>query len=464
MQGAVGGSGRPKRFPISEDSFGTYMYGPPAAAASQGNTSVGGPGLSSPYARQVAMRLRVPRSGSISTIRFKYAYVNAGYGGGTFGAAAVALWSDDGTVNHLPSASLQTAPAPPTLASWAAVNDAAITHTLASPVVVTAGNYYHVVVTNTTTNKNIDFFSVDQLCGWPNQASFNSANPNTDPPSSIRHPSLGDLQFASLFNDNNTGWWQREGYFGRCILGYTDGSYFGCGYTYGAGGGTSDPTLGKGHPISATGGVGQRFSIRGPNNIAVTALWLRNIERVTAGTDPITATLIDNITGTTMTTATSAGTVPLTATPGTPAIYTYYTWFVFTAPQILKSGGCYELRITGTGTTLYYGYTMYKGYASSSSSDQWYPVSSAFNDGHANCNLGSGWTFGWDSGGSLPAILDYEDLPFCFSAGVAGGTVQALVWSDAKRSGGQGTLTTSNTVAVCSWLNQTSTGLWEQTR
>jgi hypothetical protein len=452
---------RLRRAPIGSDYQALYYYGNPVQVCNLSNTQIGGPTTTSPGNRVFAYTFQAPKSGTLTGVRVKYA-IAPGYGGGTGGTAVVALYSDDGSAKHLPNTSLTSAPGFNTWSNLGGVGvslaGGPVLHTFSASQSVTAGTWYHIVTSNSDGAKNTNYFSVDDISPlWLN-------NTTSWPPfdtTNIRSPALGWTQWSCKFQDNGGSWTLRPDYYAIIDLIYSDGSNAGMSYSDNP---TTSDTTGHGHSISGAGtGVGETFTIRGPTNKVVTALWL-NCQHV-SGSDPLTATIYDNTAGnlgvTPMATVTNVGSVPIVTPAGTTAT-TYWTSFSLPSPLTFKSGNSYDVRFTCPGTSQYYIYAGMSGSRESlslaSPAPTIYPTSLDFGDGHAYYNNGGTWTAGWDVNAVTPGTSPSTNCPMFWVATSVSGTTTPLGWSTGCSNAFNSI--SSNTGAGTSAVTYTGTTQW----
>ena len=351
---------------------GASIYGPGIAADTLGNEQVGGTDHGGANT-QVSYRFRATESSALNSIRV-YIQSGAGYGGGTGGTLVLTVQPDDGTANHFPS--------PTVLASSALVHPGSAggqLFTFSSPAVLTAGQLYHIVWTNTDPAPIVNFVSTDGL--WNFQ------------PTTPYQPAFADTDWAQLHKTDAHPWALTPGATPILGLVYANGKRAGMGYM--------EVWVRNYINISGSTMARESFTLSGPSR-SVSTVSVR-LKRV-SGSSPLIMRL-ETASGVLI----EEGTVPASsiavADPANNRQAPTWVTYTFASPRALTQGQPYNLVLSSSADTSYSVYVIRKGV------EYQYGPETYFADGHAQYDAGSGWIpFTQDGGGPL----DEGDLQFYF--------------------------------------------------
>ncbi len=329
---------------------------------------------------KVAFRFRASQTSALSGLRVIYrkATSNTGYSKGSNISMTYTLQSDDGTVNHRPSGTV-LATVTDLIASATDANTGVITPqiTFSSPYTTTAGELYHLVVENTTTDKVNNYVSLNFI--------YSFTTPGTP-----RHPAFSD-DFALMGTDPtesgaSTSFTVMSKYIPVIDIIYANGSHDGQRYVQGDTASTSGYAV-----VSGTANMArERIIVSGGDKI-VTGVYLR-CSKVSGASD-LVLTLQDSGGTTIDSVNVTASSVPTLAVP-TEADTGEFVGGAFAAPRTLTNGSTYYLRAsTASGTT--YSVLAMLAEDATGTMGSW-----RFTDGAAQktTNSGSAWT-GIVSGG-----------------------------------------------------------------
>lgn len=370
MGGAGGAGGGSAGAAGSGGSGGTRQggayYGSGLASDSLNNTRIG------PYGLECSYRFRAEYSAPLSGCRpyIIFTSTKPGYSGGTGGTLRFRLERDDGTADHLPSGRVlgqATETTPLDNGSFPLIQ-------FASPVLLRAGQLYHIVVDNTDSSPSVNYVSTDHLF-------LNSPNAAPAP----MQPTLSDTDWAELVESNSSGWAVDRRNTPILALYYSDGSTQGMGYM--------EVWVGSPHTVSGQDSVREIFTVSGSSR-TVSALHVR-IKR-DSGTDPLLVRIEKN-----------DGTQVVQASVSASSVPTSYQWITCALPAspTLAAGGSYRLVLQTAPTSTYEAYPIRRGVYYS------FPDTTFFHDGYAQYTTGSTW-FGWNQWG----VNDRkeQDLQFYF--------------------------------------------------
>jgi outer membrane biosynthesis protein TonB len=351
---------------------GTSIYGPGVAADTLGNEQVGGTDHGGANT-QVSYRFRATESSALTAVRV-YIQSGAGYGGGTGGTLVLTVQPDDGTGNHYPT--------PTVLASSTLVHPGsagAQLFTFSSPAVLTAGQLYHIVWTNTDPAPVLNFVSTDGL--W----NFQSTTP--------RQPFSTDTDWAQLHKTDANPWTLTRNATPILGLVYANGKRAGMGYM--------EVWVRNYVNISGSTKARESFTLNGPSR-SVSTVSVR-LKRV-IGSSPLMVRL-ETASGVLI----EEGAIPAAsiavADPANNRQGPTWVTYTFTSPRPLTQGQAYNLVLSSSADTSYSVYVVRKGV------EYQYGPGTYFADGHAQYSAGSGWVpFTQDGGGPL----DEGDLQFYF--------------------------------------------------
>lgn len=246
----------------------------------------------------------------------------AGYSSGTGGSWRLRVETDDGTSNHFPTGTLAGAGATVTVTT---ANDdgGGKVCTLGTPLAVTDGTIYHMVLNNPDASPAVNYTSIDDLLLGKGTSPLNRIIP--------------DIDQAVLKKDGAGAWAQQNFHYPIWARHYQSGAKKGQSYM--------DAFSGSGlHDIgTANNAVRMRFV---PSfSLTVNRAWVR-LYRQAGTTQPLTIQL-RNAAGTIL----ASGTVPASAVH----VGSYADWVSITfAPVALISGQTYRLEFWATSETVPY--------------------------------------------------------------------------------------------------------------
>ena len=356
---------------VRQDAIGG-TYGPGLSADALSNTRIGGP-----WSFITSYGFRATHTGMLAAIQpyVIWSSTSSGYNGGTGGSLLFRIQSDDGTDSHHPSGQ--------TLASYLHTDPMSKNNfpvlTFASPPQLTAGEIYHIVITNPDSDPVTNYVSVNSL--WKR---------NGDIP---RQPAFTDEDWFQLlgFSSQANSWRPIENggsdsYTPILELRYADGHRTGNGYM--------EVWTESTKQISGTASVRETFTVSGTDRRVVNvALRVRRV----SGTAPITVRL-ERFNGTLVESGSVAG------------VGTEFAWVtcMFSAVRTLTKGARYNLTLQAPAGTIYEAFPIREG----SSSNVQFSAASFFADGYAQFTTNGTWT-GWDQWSSTNR-LD-ADLQFLFT-------------------------------------------------
>lgn len=330
-------------------------YGHGLNADSLNNTQVGG--VNGSAQRQVDMRFKAKFTAS--TTRFRtyvmYTATNSGYSAGTGGTLEYSLQADDGTSAHLPNGvKLATA-----VLSNPVTNKPGFfpLMTWSTPVALTAGKYYHIVVRNIDPSPSVNYCSINALLLKTAQEPW--------------QPTLANDDLTILYKDSS--WIARKNHTPILDVTYADGTS--------QGQGDMEVWVGAPKKISGTAAVRQSFTVSGPSR---TASRVSVRLKRTSGTSPLTVK-VTTATGTVV----EQGTIPAASVPTAHG----WTSYAFSAPKSLVAGQAYYLTFSSAADTVYEAYPLRDG------SSYGFSKPSVFADGYAQFTTTGTWT-GWEQWGS----------------------------------------------------------------
>jgi hypothetical protein len=366
------------------------IYGNPISFVGLANTNIS-PGLS---VFAYSNRLRVPRSGNLVAVRKSFVW-GPGYSAGDGGTITYQLQTDNGVATqHFPTGQIlgQSAPfRPEDTNGFPLVN-------LLAPVPVSAGQYLHLVLLNSSADPVANYVSPDDVYDGLDETALAPARP----------PGVDPWDLGVLLNE---GSWsntvdKRDHYLPIVELVYQDGTSFGMGYmeegSTAAGGG--DAGL---RAIDGVNAVREVFTVSGASRTATT---LRMRVLRTSGTGGLKATLTSG-SQTLFSVTTPAGQIPLGGKNSGQGTATDADWMVFPIPATaLSSGQTYQLTFTTTAGTTYLAQTVRDGAATPQSE---FGAGTVFADGYAQYTTGGAW-LNWDTWGWSNVPGD-QDLEFLFA-------------------------------------------------
>jgi hypothetical protein len=328
--------------PVSGTSGG--MYGPATNSDTLANTVVG------PNCGAVSLRFRAATTSTLNALR-TYVKTGSGYSAGTGGSWVVSIQTDDGSANHYPSGNTIASMKTTTLGGGGFP-----LFSFASPAQLTAGEVYHVVLTNADANPNTNYVSANAL--------------SLETPTSPLQPKYSDTDWMMLCKQ--TTWGVRRGYIPILELDYANGAAQGLGYV--------DNWVSAGVTFTGSKQVRETFTVSGSNR-QVTAVSVR-VQKV-SGTGALNLRLEDG-----------AGNLIEEGTVAANSISTTNAWvtYTFSGVRTLSVGGTYHLVLSSPSGT-YFTFALQKG------SGFGFNGSTYFSDGHAEVNSGTGWA-GFANGSS----------------------------------------------------------------
>lgn len=338
-------------------------YGPAINADALDNVRIGPSGLEASY------RIEAQHTGYISAVRF-YLIVETskpGYWSGTGGKLLVQLQTDDGTSNHNPSGHV--------LASYLISNPQAgypaatacfRTIKFSPQPYVTGGRLYHVVFTNSDSNPNVNYVSVDNLYMYH--------------PLSQMQPLYTNAAMCVLVRMTGRSWSEAADITPIVELDFSNGDSQGSGYMEVW---ASNPKL-----IGSGQQVREIFTVSRGNK-AFSQAYIR-VAR-TAGSGALTVR-VEESNGTEI----SQGTVAASAVPLSSSSSPNYVWahVQFSSVETLFQGDTYHFVLQSSSGTTYETFPIRQG-----SYDNYFGSGTYFADGYAQFLSGSQWV-GWDMWGA----------------------------------------------------------------
>lgn len=345
-------------------------YGPAIYGDTLFNEYIGGP-----QSNQLSYRVRLQRSGTLSSIRvYTIVYNAGGYSAGTGGSVRVRVYADDGTSNHFPTGSpLATSttftPGNPPSTDFPVLS-------FASSYVGTAGEILHFVFDNPHASPASNYCSLDQLCDM------------TSTPANPYQPKYPDSDLAFLVK-RGTGAWALRSPFPQFTpiynLAFTDGGSQGMGYME-----TGNPSW-----IASIGGnnmIRERFTVSGGDR-TVTSLGACLSRYTGSG---VLSLRLETGTGTEIETVTvAAASIAVNSSSEYPRGAQTRVSANLVTPRVLTGGQTYNLRLSAASGTTYRTHSLRKGSAYGFSNQTYF----ADGVGQKSTNGGSSWTGVHTSGG-----------------------------------------------------------------
>jgi hypothetical protein len=334
---------------------GSGCYGPGIGANGLANTTIG------PYGNEASYRFRAQHSGSLSQLRLYLLPDKPGYSAGTAGTLQIAVMGDDGSSAHNPSGKAlavyeMSSPLTATPSKYFPVV------TFPSPAVLSEGQLYHIVFTNTDANPSVNYLSIDGLY--------------VDPPPSPVQPAYSDVDSAVLLSTGGGAWSPRKGFTPIMELIYQDGWSSGIGYMEG--------WIGAPQNISGSSAVRETFVVGGgPKTVGMVGVRVARI----AGADDLQVRL-EADDGTTI----EQGEIPASAFQLADSPSSVWATYTFSVNHTLTPGREYHLVLQTASTSSYQTFPIRKG------ADYGFGQSTFFPDGFAQFNQGGDWV-GWTQWG-----------------------------------------------------------------
>ena len=317
------------------------------AADGLGNVQVG----SNNKYDKVSFRIRAQNTGPVDSIRvYLMAAVGSTYASGNGGIIRCELQTDDGTAHHLPSekvlayfqidANADQSAKTANSALGALRNGCSFTRLyFTSPALLQAGQLYHIVFTNPTSNPINNYWSVDCI--------FNRT------PLSPMQPAYPDTDLATLIRRTNGSWDNPNAHFTPIYtLYWTDGSvqgqpYMQLGYPLGI----------AGYPVyGTTNKIRQKFRVSGASK-TVSAI---NVCLYQVGAPPDLTVKLQDF---------SANTIGQGTVPASRFVANNYDprWgrVTFSNPITLNAGSTYYVEMSapgGDGSNCYKTWSIQNGY------------------------------------------------------------------------------------------------------
>jgi hypothetical protein len=358
----------PAPTPVTPPSTEIGFYGVGVGMDTLANTTIGGPG----HPLKSFMRFRSPYSSALQGFRvyFLSASSPAGYGGGTGGTKRFTIQTDDGSASHSPSGTV-----------IATQNVGASTQSTAnypvafsSPPTLVAGQIYHLVVENTDSNPDANYFALDYA--WAK----NSAGDRY-------HPRWPNSDWGHGYWDGSR-WVNRPGYAPILDLDFAAGHY-GMGYM--------EVSLSNYADISGPSKMArEKITVSGGSR-TVTTVGIRVIRG--SGSDPLVLTLQDADGSAIATASIPAASIRVGSPSGGQGEAVYAT-----APMsaTLTDGSTYYLRLSTASSSTYHAWAIRRG------DSYGYDPATTFTDGVAQKTTdGSSWT-------SLGRVTGQNNLQFYF--------------------------------------------------
>jgi len=325
----------------------TSFYGSGINADQLSNQAIGPGGYYTSY------RFRAVTSSTISGVRLYVKTGPNGYSAGTGGTWLIRLETDDNTSNHFPSGQVLASAKLGNLFNVGALP----LISFSSPATVTAGQLYHVVVSNIDSSPNSNYVSINDL------VTFSHPVP--------AQPTISNTDWSMLLN---TGSWKvSAGQTPIMEVNYGNGAAQGQGYV--------DSWQGAPKTISGSSTVRELFTVSGSNRTAST-LSLR-LQRA-SGSSNLTVTLAD-----------SAGNViERDSIPASSYGTGSANWatVTFSSKRTLTAGQAYQIILSTPSDTSYTTWGIQKG------ANYGFHRMTYFPDGYAQYNTGSGWIGMFGSG------------------------------------------------------------------
>jgi hypothetical protein len=297
----------------------------------------------------------------------------AGYYGGTGGTLVLTVTSDDGTINHLPGA---TVLGTQSFVHPGGSNCNSFHPFVFSPAVpLTVGTIYHLVWSNSDASPTANYVSLDLV--WQ--------SPGTSPAEPTIRPEdfdvfgLSGSTWLELVPPNTFGS-PKPSYTPIVNMIYSDGTQ-GLGYI--------QALVNDVHTISGGNAVREKFTVSGGNRTVV-RVSVRAQLTTTTGGNPLRVQFLDG----------SSNTINDCYVPQSSFVGTQYTWVTcpFTNAYTLTSGSTYLLDLEASSPTVYSAYPM-----ENAAKDSWnFGSGTTFPDGYAQYDPGPGspctasWA-GWDA-------------------------------------------------------------------
>jgi hypothetical protein len=230
--------------------------------------------------------------------------------------------------------------------------------TFSSPAVLSEGQLYHIVFTNTDANPSVNYLSIDGLY--------------VDPRPSPVQPAYSDVDSAVLLSTGGGAWSPRKGFTPIMELIFQDGWSSGIGYMEG--------WIGAPQNISGSSAVRETFVVGGgPKTVGMVGVRVARI----AGADDLQVRL-EADDGTTI----EQGEIPASAFQLADSPSYVWATYTFSLNHTLAPGREYHLVLQTASTSSYQTFPIRKG------ADYGFGQSTFFPDGFAQFNQGSDWV-GW---------------------------------------------------------------------
>jgi hypothetical protein len=355
-------------------SVATGFYGPGIGMDALNNTQIGGPSaITSSY------RFRSATSAALNSIRL-YITDGVGYAGGDGGTMEISVQADDNSRVHAPSgtiiASTFIRPGNPiSIGPLPLIS-------FPSPAILVAGRLYHIVFRNTDQSPSVNYISLDGIYMYE--------------PTVPRQPRFSDTDWGQPTRYGSGPWRDQTNTVPILQLNYADGTVQGEGHI--------QTWLKTAEDISGVAMAREAFTVSGESRtVSSASVRLMRI----SGTSPLTVRL-ETAAGVLV----EQGTIPASAIPiGVPGDHRgpgHATWatYSFATTRTLTSGQVYNLVLSAAADTTYSIFAIRKG------QDYGFSPATYFGVGHAQYNLGDGWVF-FDQPGGTPN-LDESDLQFYF--------------------------------------------------
>jgi hypothetical protein len=357
------------------------LYGSCRQADSLANTPIGKGGV------QVSCRFRANPGGVFQAIRpyLIWSFAKKGYHAGSGGTLKVELQTDDGSAAHLPTG--QVLATNVQRMSLVPTSDRFFPQMFFDKApVLKAGDFYHLVISNTDPDPEGNFVSVNAL--------FNKEG------STPQQPGLADTDWGMLFRSKAKPAWvvrrtpgTGESFTPILEVDYANGRSQGMGYV--------EFWMGAPKAISGRAAVRETFTVTGPpRKVASVSVRVRRL----SGTAPLAAAL-EQGDGKVVVAGKGDGT---SLTPCASGTLGGCGWTTFALPgqPTLAPGKTYHLVLTCPGPGAYEAFPMRKG------TDKGFSDATLFGDGHAEFDDGHGWA-GWEQWGKKG--LTNADLQFYFT-------------------------------------------------
>lgn len=325
-------------------------YGSGVSGDTLANLVVGGPSEN-----QLDFRFRSHHTGSLIGLRKTLKWnspLRTGYSGGTGGRLRFELYADDGSPDHHPTGK------PLASVDYLDPVGAGETYPLLhfpDPPALASSKLYHLLVRNTDPAPAVNYVSTNEI------ATCSALVP--------AQPTLYDGDWAVAYKGDGEDWTLRSGYLPSLELRFSDG--------YVQGKGIIGAWYFAPEVISGARSVREVFTVSGSDR-TVDAVYVR-LKRV-YGTGPLTLRLEDDA-GMLI----AAVTVPYTSTPKAH----HWVGGLLPNPCVLARGATYHLALRAPADSRYEAFPIQDGTVAAG-----FDARTAFSDGQAQYDPGSGWT-GW---------------------------------------------------------------------